>query len=235
MLTALREVPISRYCEISGVDEALVRAATRRIAAASSVATFEDLGVQMNRHSTLVSYLEKLVWLLTGNLANPGGQYAMTGIGNMLRMSRSELHPTAAPVSPVVGAKAYGLSIFGAHAAACVAGVLPEFDLTHARRAGGAAGKAVVFARQNVVAGDTRAWLRGDAAGAAATIRDIPHPGERIAGRPAGLHRVRRRPRLGRVPRRAGPGRRARVRGPRRVGAVRRPSARAARTVLKQL
>ena len=36
---------------------------------------FEDLGVQMNRHSTLVSYLEKLVWVLTGNFANPGGQY----------------------------------------------------------------------------------------------------------------------------------------------------------------
>ena len=108
VLTAFGEVPISRYCEISGVDETLVRAATRRIAAASSVATFEDLGVQMNRHSTLVSYLEKLVWLLTGNLANPGGQYAMTGIGSMLRMSRSELHPTAAPVSPVVGAKVIG-------------------------------------------------------------------------------------------------------------------------------
>ena len=77
VLAALGDVPISRYCEISGVDEALVRAATRRIAAAASVATFEDLGVQMNRHSTLVSYLEKLVWLLTGNLAIPGGQYAM--------------------------------------------------------------------------------------------------------------------------------------------------------------
>ena len=34
---------------------------------------FEDLGVQMNRHSTLVSYLEKLVWTLTGNFANHGG------------------------------------------------------------------------------------------------------------------------------------------------------------------
>ena len=44
VLTALREVPISRYCEISGVDETLVRAACRRLAAASSVATFEDLG-----------------------------------------------------------------------------------------------------------------------------------------------------------------------------------------------
>jgi anaerobic selenocysteine-containing dehydrogenase len=108
VLAALRRVPISAYCEISGVDEALVRAATRRIAAASSVAAFEDLGIQMNRHSTLVSYVEKLIWLLTGNLANPGGQYAMTGLGNMLRTSRSELHPTAAPVSPVVGAKVIG-------------------------------------------------------------------------------------------------------------------------------
>lgn len=108
VLDALREVPIAEFCSISGVDEGLVRAATRRIAAASSVAAFEDLGVQMNRHSTLVSYLEKLLWLLTGNVGNPGGQYAMTGIGNMLHMARSELHPTSAPVSPVVGARVIG-------------------------------------------------------------------------------------------------------------------------------
>jgi anaerobic selenocysteine-containing dehydrogenase len=108
VLAALGEVPISRYCEISGVDESLVRAATRRIAAAASVAVFEDLGVQMNRHSTLVSYLEKLVWLLTGNLAIPGGQYAMSSIGNLLRMSRAELDAGTAPVSPVAGARLIG-------------------------------------------------------------------------------------------------------------------------------
>ena len=68
-------IDIAEYCAIAGVDEDLVRRATRRIAAAASVAVFEDLGVQMNRHSTLVSYLEKLVWTLTGNFANPGGQY----------------------------------------------------------------------------------------------------------------------------------------------------------------
>ena len=28
----------------------------------------EDLGVQMNVHSTLNSYLQRLVWLLTGHL-----------------------------------------------------------------------------------------------------------------------------------------------------------------------
>lgn len=81
--------------------------------------------------------------------------------------------------------RAYGLSVFGAHAAACVSCALPEFDLMRVRRAAGAAGKAVVFARRDVVVGDTRAWLSGDGAGAAATVRDIPHTGERIpAGRP---------------------------------------------------
>src|SRR5947208_6058306 len=105
---ALADVPIADYCRISGVDEALVRAAARRLARASSVAVLEDLGVQMNRHSTLVSYLEKLVWLLTGNLAVPGGQYAMSSLGNLLRMSRAELDPSTAPVSPVVGAPLIG-------------------------------------------------------------------------------------------------------------------------------
>src|SRR6202008_1434925 len=108
VVAALATVPIAEYCRISGVEESLVRAAARRIAAAAGVATFEDLGVQMNRHSTLVSYLEKLVWLLTGNLGTPGGQYAMSGIGSLLRMTRNELPPTSAPVSPVVGAPVIG-------------------------------------------------------------------------------------------------------------------------------
>src|SRR5437868_11035447 len=108
VVAALSAVPIADYCRISGVEESLVRAATRRIAAALSVAVFEDLGVQMHRHSTLVSYLEKLVWLLTGNLAIPGGQYAMSGLGNLLRMSRGELDGSSAPVSPVAGAKLIG-------------------------------------------------------------------------------------------------------------------------------
>ena len=78
--------------------------------------------------------------------------------------------------------RAYGLSVFGAHAAACTAGALPEFDLMRARRGEGAVGKAVVFARRDVAVGDTRAWLPGDAA---ASVRDIPHPNQRIAaGRP---------------------------------------------------
>src|SRR4030095_6323553 len=66
---------------------------------------FEDLGVQMNRHSTLVSYLEKLVWVLTGNLGQPGGQYAPATLIPIVRASKHELDPRTAPVSPVVGAR----------------------------------------------------------------------------------------------------------------------------------
>jgi len=40
-------------------------------------------------------------------------------------------------------------------------------------------GKAVVFAREAITAGDTRRWI-GDRA-----VGDVPHPGQRItAGRP---------------------------------------------------
>lgn len=66
----------------------------------------------------------------------------------------------------------YGVSMFGVHAAACVDGVLPDFDLSSARRIRPVLGKAVVFAREDAVVGDTRAWL-GDE-----TVRDIPKPGE---------------------------------------------------------
>lgn len=71
--------------------------------------------------------------------------------------------------------RAYGVSVFGAHAAACAAGALPAFDVRAARRARGAVGKAIVFARHAVRVGDTRPWLDGPG------VRDVPHPGERFA------------------------------------------------------
>ncbi|HEY0776760.1 MAG TPA: ATP-grasp domain-containing protein, partial [Gemmatirosa sp.] len=73
--------------------------------------------------------------------------------------------------------RAYGISVFGAHARACTARELPAFDVRAARRGAGATGKAVLFASHPSRVGDTRAWL-GDA-----SVRDVPHPGEVI---PAG-------------------------------------------------
>src|SRR3954462_13310060 len=64
---------------------------------------------------------------------------------------------------------AYGTGTFDAHLRAC-AGELPRSEGVPVR----AASKAVLFATEDVTAGDTESWLeRG--------VRDVPHPGERIA------------------------------------------------------
>jgi uncharacterized protein len=68
---------------------------------------------------------------------------------------------------------AYDVGAFDAHLRAC-AGELPGRE----PECRGAAGKAVLFATEDVTIGDSLRWLdRG--------VRDVPHPGERIgAGRP---------------------------------------------------
>jgi predicted ATP-grasp superfamily ATP-dependent carboligase len=68
-----------------------------------------------------------------------------------------------------------GTSMFAIHADACTRGVLPEFDLAQPADARAFHGKAVVFARQDVVVGDTRAWLHDP------DVRDVPREGDRIA------------------------------------------------------
>jgi anaerobic selenocysteine-containing dehydrogenase len=68
-------IPVAEYCARAGVDEALVRDASRAIGKAERLASMEDLGVQMNRHSTLLSYLHRLLFLLTGNLGKKGTHY----------------------------------------------------------------------------------------------------------------------------------------------------------------
>jgi uncharacterized protein len=74
--------------------------------------------------------------------------------------------------------RAYGLSVFGVHAAACRDGELVDFDLARARRATKTVGKAIVFARRDLTVGDLRAHLPDRAA--AGDLRDIPHPGTAI-------------------------------------------------------
>lgn len=66
---------VTAFAEISGVDEGEIRAAARRIATASSVCVYEDLGIQQAPNSTLVSYLNKLLWIVTGNFGRPGTMY----------------------------------------------------------------------------------------------------------------------------------------------------------------
>jgi anaerobic selenocysteine-containing dehydrogenase len=95
VLTQLRAVQISACCERTGVEEALVRRATRVIARARSMASFEDLGVQMNRESTLVSYLHHLLVALTGNIGKEGTHYIPTTLVNITGGASERPSPVA--------------------------------------------------------------------------------------------------------------------------------------------
>jgi predicted ATP-grasp superfamily ATP-dependent carboligase len=108
------------------------------------------------------------------------GEFDLVGVNGVDFIARGS-EPVPIEVNPrwcgsmELVERAHGASVFGAHAGACAAGMLPSFDFAYAARSASVAGKAVVFARHAVVIGDTRPWLDDP------TVRDVPHAGERIA------------------------------------------------------
>jgi len=98
-------LPVAEYSAKCGLPEALVRSTARRIASAQSVAVYEDLGVQMNRHSTLVSYLHQLLVLLTGNFGKPGAAYRPS---TFVPLASGSDRGGAARRTPVTGARIIG-------------------------------------------------------------------------------------------------------------------------------
>jgi anaerobic selenocysteine-containing dehydrogenase len=105
----LAAIDVPRYAAACGVDEDLLRRTARRIAAAKSVSMMEDLGVQMNVHSTLNSWLQRLVWLLTGHYGREGTNNAFVPFLSLAQLSRGDTAARAARSaerrSPVAGAK----------------------------------------------------------------------------------------------------------------------------------
>ncbi len=84
LFDVLSEVPVADYCARAGVAEGDVREAARRIGTARSVSVLEDLGIEMAPHSTLNSYLEKLLYALTGNLGGQGAMNLGTHMGKLI-------------------------------------------------------------------------------------------------------------------------------------------------------
>jgi anaerobic selenocysteine-containing dehydrogenase len=101
VLAALRAVSIADACARAGVDEALVRKTAGIIGGARAFASFEDLGVQMNHHSTVVSYLHRLLIVLTGSFGKPGSHFVPTTMVTFWGGA-------SARPSPVAGARIVG-------------------------------------------------------------------------------------------------------------------------------
>lgn len=76
VLDALRRLPVADFARVCGVEEDLLRAAARRMAQAETMASMEDLGMQMGVNSTLGSYLHRLIIGLTGAFGRKGTSYA---------------------------------------------------------------------------------------------------------------------------------------------------------------
>jgi anaerobic selenocysteine-containing dehydrogenase len=107
----LRRIPVAHCAEVCGVPEEQLRAAAHRIARARSVAALEDLGMQMNLHSTLGSYLQRLIWVLTGHYGRPGTSNAFVPFLSLAKFSKGEASaakkngPRVERRSPVANAK----------------------------------------------------------------------------------------------------------------------------------
>lgn len=69
----LTKIPVAEFVARSGVQLEDVEKVCRELATAKAACVRVDLGIQHSLHSTLNSYLEKLLFLLTGNFAIKGG------------------------------------------------------------------------------------------------------------------------------------------------------------------
>ena len=79
-VAAFAQVPIADYAERCGIDEETIRSMARLIAGAKSVSVYEDLGIEMAPHSTLVSYLQRAIWVLVGSFGGHGQMTAHTSL-----------------------------------------------------------------------------------------------------------------------------------------------------------
>ena len=106
VLAVLGGVDIAEYAARAGVSDDEVRRVARIIGAAASVSVFEDLGIQQAPHSTLNSYLEKLLVLLTGNFGRRGGMNLHTAMAPLFGSGRGDRttpvtgHPLVAGLVP---------------------------------------------------------------------------------------------------------------------------------------
>ncbi|NIB40714.1 molybdopterin-dependent oxidoreductase [Pseudomaricurvus alkylphenolicus] len=111
IIETFTQIPVAQYAKFAGIDPIQVMEAAKLIASADSFALEEDIGVQMAPHSTLVSYLNLLLMLATGNFGKDGALALPAMLVDLLppdrfgaldenekEMSRNRLPATGAPI-----------------------------------------------------------------------------------------------------------------------------------------
>ena len=99
VLAVLRDVPVADFTERAGLSPAEIDEAANRIGAAKGVAVLEDLGIEMAPNSTLVSYLQKLLFVLRGSFNVEGGVTTHSALAGLFNYSTTGREPEA----PVTG------------------------------------------------------------------------------------------------------------------------------------
>ncbi len=99
VLEALAGIPVDDYAARCGIPLDELQTVADRLGRAASVAILEDLGVEMAPNSTLVSYLQKLLWALTGNFAKPGAMNTHSTMAPLYSYSSAGSEPS----DPVTG------------------------------------------------------------------------------------------------------------------------------------
>jgi len=97
------DLPVKQYALESGVDIELIRKVAIDFAKAEKATVQADLGIQHSLHSTLNSYLEKLLFLVTGNFNKKGGNHLIVQFAPLIAHSKEP--EEGGPVTKVTGMK----------------------------------------------------------------------------------------------------------------------------------
>lgn len=97
------DIPIAQYAEASGVSLEQLKTVAVGFAKARTATVRADLGIQQSLHSTLNSYLEKLLFLVTGNFNKAGGNHLIAQFAPIIGHSKEP--EDGAPVTRVTRMK----------------------------------------------------------------------------------------------------------------------------------
>jgi len=82
-------VPLQEYADLAGVELALIKKVAMGFAQAKTATVQADLGIQHSLHSTLNSYLEKILFLITGNFNKEGGNHLIAQFAPIIGHSKA--------------------------------------------------------------------------------------------------------------------------------------------------